>query len=285
MFWRIGATTGHEPRLQAGNAKGHPRSMSALLNSAGSRLARFLSRPRAEATAPRFTNIAQLATVLQPADVLLVEGNSMISSAIKYLTQSTWSHAAIFIGLEPNGGTDTDAETFIEADMVEGVRRTSLSTYAGLRTRVCRPVGLTAEDRQRVIDYVATRVGHQYDLRNVVDLARYLFPTPPVPQRFRRRMISLGSGDPTRAICSTLIAQAFQSVKYPILPHLSQRDAARPDCPDCLEEVLHIRHHSLFAPRDFDLSPYFEIVKPLLDREFDYRSLIWGDADTVDAVA
>ncbi len=82
------------------------------------------------------------------------------------------------------------------------------------------------------------------------------------------------------AICSTLIAQAFQSVNYPILPHLTQRDAARPGCPDCQEEVLHIRHHSLFAPRDFDLSPYFEIVKPLLEHEFDYRALIWGDAES-----
>lgn len=26
-------------------------------------------------------------------------------------------------------------------------------------------------------------------------LARYLFRTPPVPQRWRRRMLSLGSGD------------------------------------------------------------------------------------------
>ena len=32
------------------------------------------------------------------------------------------------------------------------------------------------------------------------------------------RMIALGSGDPTRAICSTMIAQAFGLVHYPILP-------------------------------------------------------------------
>ena len=44
------------------------------------------------------------------------------------------------------------------------------------------------------------------DLKNVFDLARYLFPVPPVPSRLRRRLIALGSGDPTRAICSTVIA-------------------------------------------------------------------------------
>ena len=43
-------------------------------------------------------------------------------------------------------------------------------------------------------------------------------------------------------------------------------------------EILHIRHHSLYAPRDFDLSPYFEIVKPTLEAGFDYRRLRWADA-------
>ena len=30
------------------------------------------------------------------------------------------------------------------------------------------------------------------------------------------------------------------------------------------DEILHIRHPSLFAPRDFDLSPYFQVVKPTI---------------------
>jgi len=38
-----------------------------------------------------------------------------------------------------------------------------------------------------------------------------------------------------------------------------------------------IRHHSLFAPRDFDLSPYFQVIKPLRVAEFDYRRLVWDD--------
>jgi hypothetical protein len=36
-------------------------------------------------------------------------------------------------------------------------------------------------------------------------------------------------------------------------------------------------HHSLFAPRDFDISPFFEIVKPALAQGFDYRTLVWAD--------
>jgi hypothetical protein len=40
--------------------------------------------------------------------------------------------------------------------------------------------------------------------------------------------------------------------------------------------VLHIRHHSLYAPCDFDLSPYFQIVKPSIDVAFDHRRLVWA---------
>ncbi len=39
-----------------------------------------------------------IAATLRKGDVLLVEGTSRFSSAIKYLTQSTWSHAALYIG-------------------------------------------------------------------------------------------------------------------------------------------------------------------------------------------
>jgi len=94
---------------------------------------------------------------------------------------------------------------------------------------------------------------------------RYLIPLP-VPQRWRRRMIALGSGNPTRIICSALIAQAFEVVRYPILPKITllESKAAR-------REILQIRHSSLYAPRDFDISPYFQIIKPTLVGNFNYK--------------
>ena len=117
-----------------------------------------------------------------------------------------------------------------------------------------------------------------YDLKNLIDLARYLLPTPPVPSFLRRRMLALGSGDPTRAICSTLIAQAFQSVRYPILPCVETLCPQEQEtCAYSVREVLHIRHHSLFTPRDFDLSPYFRIIKPVEAMGFDYRTVVWDD--------
>ena len=68
------------------------------------------------------------------------------------------------------------------------------------------------------------RIGFDYDLKNIIDLMRYLFPMP-VPQRWRRRMMALGSGHPTRIICSALIAQAFEAVRYPILPKITRLDS------------------------------------------------------------
>jgi hypothetical protein len=126
-------------------------------------------------------------------------------------------------------------------------------------------------------------LGTKYDLRNIVDLARYLLPTPPVPARWRRRMIALGSGDPTRAICSTLIAEAFQQVRYPILPHIEVKPGKNASGQRLSfynqRQILHIRHHSLFAPRDFDLSPFFRIVKPGIENGFDYKRLHWSKAE------
>jgi hypothetical protein len=218
---------------------------------------------------------------LQPGDVLLVDGNQRISSAIKYLTQSTSSHAALFVGnalgSPPGGGEPTP---LIEANLEEGVVAVPLSKYAAFNVRVCRPVGLTAADRRKVIEFMISHLGCGYDTRHVFDLARYLLPTPPVPVHWRRRMIAFGSGDPTRTICSTLIAEAFQCVRYPVLPRIERTtDHGRTADDYGWSELLHIRDHRLFVPRDFDVSPYFRIVKPTIESGFDYRLLRWAPCD------
>jgi hypothetical protein len=245
----------------------------------GRRLARFLSRRTHLHSPSAPVDLSKLAACLQPADVLLVEGASRASSAIKYLTQSTWSHAALYIG-EALGERNAAGEllAFVEADIVEGIRAVGASEFQGLHCRVCRPVGLTREESAQVVDFAVSQIGHGYDLKNVIDLARYLIPTPPVPARWRRRLLSLGSGDPTRAICSTLIARAFQSVSYPILPVVERVPSSDPSCTGCVDEILHVRHHSLYVPRDFDVSPYFQIVKPTLAQGFDHRRLVWAEA-------
>lgn len=210
---------------------------------------------------------------LVPGDVLLVEGDTRISNAIKYLTQSTWSHAAFYAGDQTGVVTENGEPCpLIEAELGKGVIASPLSRYFNLNTRICRPLNLADEDRDTLVNLMVAGLGKDYDLKHVIDLARYLLPTPPVPARFRRRMIALGSGDPSRAICSTLIAQSFQSIGYPILPKI---ESPRPHSKDWYieQEILHIRHHSLFTPRDFDVSPFFRVVKPTVEAGFDYRRL------------
>ena len=248
--------------------------MNRFTQSLGKRLSRYLSEPGHTAGTATPTRMDLLQQVLQTADVLLVEGTSRVSSAIKYLTQSTWSHAALYVGKSALGESQ-----FLEADMVHGVRLVPLSHFTGFHCRVCRPVSLSASDRQAVCDFAMARLGLHYDMKNIVDLARYLLPNPPVPMRWRRQMLSLGSGDPTRAICSTLVAEAFASVNYPILPTVETLPAVdllgNPHAGSS-RELLHIRHHSLYVPRDFDVSPYFQIIKPTIEAGFDHRFLTWA---------
>ena len=243
----------------------------------GGQLSRYLSQASHSHGTAAPTDPIRLLACLQPGDVLLVEGQTRVSVAIKYLTQSTWSHSALYIGDALGAPSEgKEPKVLIEADLRWGVRAVPLSHFAGLHTRICRPVGLTPEDLKRVVDFAVSRIGLGYDMRNLVDLARYLLPTPPVPTRWRRRMIALGSGDPTRAICSTLIAQAFGAVRYPILP-LYQHPAPGTKEVEAQAEILHIRNYALYVPRDFDISPYFAIVKPNLEHGFDYRKLHWAE--------
>lgn len=226
------------------------------------------------------SDLETMRKIMRPGDILLVEGNQKVSSIIKYLTQSTWSHAAIYVGNaidEPVAGNNEPHECpcLIEVNLGEGCITAPLAKYETYNTRICRPVGLTDDDANAVVQFMISKIGLQYDHSNIFDLLRYFFPLP-IPAQFRRRMIALGSGDPSRAICSSLIAQAFQSVGYPVLPVFE--GLREEECHEghCYHEVLHIRHHSLFAPRDFDLSPYFEVVKPTLKRGFDYKTLKWS---------
>ncbi|MGB0865900.1 MAG: YiiX/YebB-like N1pC/P60 family cysteine hydrolase [Granulosicoccaceae bacterium] len=220
-----------------------------------------------------------LENTLLPGDIILVEGNQKVSAAIKYLTQSTWSHAALYVGDALPEVKGEERPQLVEVNLGEGCVGVPLAKYQSYNTRICRAQGLSAEDRAAVVEFMVGKLGVRYDMRNIIDLARYLFPTPPVPIRWRRKMLAFGSGDPTRAICSTLIAQAYQSIKYPILPDVKTLErCADGQCSTYVRsEILHIRHYSLFVPRDFDLSPYFRIVKPTIEQGFDYTQLHWAD--------
>ncbi|MFD1883792.1 lipo-like protein [Paracoccus pacificus] len=235
--------------------------MPSIREAIGKRFAKYLNGEVGEYLIWCAASPEALRRTLRPGDVLLVDGNRRMSRAIRFATQSIWTHAAYFVG-------DGDGADLIEAEVEKGVIAVGLERFLGLNTRICRPVGLDDEGIAAVSRRMRSAIGKSYDLKNVFDLARYLVPVVPVPARFRRQLLALGSGDPTRAICSSLIAEAFQNVGYPVLPHISFDPVRGADA-----EVLYIRHKSLYVPRDFDLSPYFAIVKPTLEQGFDYHSI------------
>ncbi len=242
------------------------------------RILHYLSQPTVR-YAPFFAPDPEVfRRTLQPCDILLIEGNTRLSAIIKYLTQSTWSHAALYVGERPgDNAPNGEPNVLLEAEAETGVVTVPLSKYLHFHTRICRPVGLDAVSKQKVIDYALKRIGKQYNSKRIVDLARYLFPYPPVPVWFRRRMLAIGSGDPTKAICSTQIAEAFASIRYPILPErVSINGKTYGVAPYVQSEIDHIRKHGLYTPRDFDVSPFFAIIKPTLAAGFDYHSVEWA---------
>ena len=145
-----------------------------------------------------------------------------------------------------------------------------LNHYSRFNLRICRAVGVKEKEVEKLLAFAHSKLGHRYDLKNVFDLIRYVVQKPAVPNRYRRSMISLGSGEPTKAICSTLIAESFQSINYPILPTREGETGVAGEVPQYYKD-----HFTHFTPRDFDLSPYFRVVKPTIEKGFDYADLNW----------
>ncbi|MEK4031843.1 YiiX/YebB-like N1pC/P60 family cysteine hydrolase [Methylocystis sp. IM2] len=250
-----------------------------LFHKIGVALSNYLMQEVGSAPLTTPTDMAELKRCVKPGDVILIEGSTRVSGPIKYLTQSSWSHAALFVGpVKDNQEASGEPHVLVEADLIAGVRSSPLSKCAEASTRICRPFNLRDEDLVALIAFAIDRIGCHYDLHNLFDLLRYLMPTPPIPSRLRRRFISIGAASPSQALCSTLLAQAFQAINYPILPtveFIDDEKASSRAHRRVVHEILHIRNSALYVPRDFDISPYFEIIKPTIEKGFDYKHLTW----------
>lgn len=266
---------------------------------------RFLTRPVRQYSLNAPNDLPRLKRFIRKGDVLLVEGNERISECIKYLTQSSWSHSALYVGDQPlvrDPGLrrkllakfgEEASYLVVEALVEQGVVLSPLSKYRNFNVRICRPYRISPADLRVVLEDVLANVGKTYDVKNVFDLARYFFPAKLVPARFGRRALQFGSGDPTRVICSSFIADAFHKVRFPILPRFEPLPDGHPGSAPTTgllrllpwarrapEAILHMVSSSLVTPRDFDVSPYFEVVKFNLigNARFDYRDILWADA-------
>ncbi len=246
-------------------------------------------------------NLAALKKTLRKGDVLLVEGNQRVSQVIRYLTQSSWSHSTVYVGdhllhgdpamaaeLRERFGEDAE-HLLIEAEVGAGVIASPLSKYERLNIRICRPQQIQRDDVERVMDYAVGHMGTPYDVRHICDLGLYFFPVSLVPRRWRRGALQLGRGSSRAVICSCMIGKAFARVGYPILPEMSRVESAVSPARrwqrllrrNGRRTLARFRQQdlALITPRDFDLSPYFEIVKfnHLADPSFSYRDIVWED--------
>ncbi|MBT4521542.1 MAG: hypothetical protein HOC23_16205 [Halieaceae bacterium] len=231
-------------------------------------------------------NFEQICQEIKSCDVILVEGRSRVSEVIKLITQSSWSHAALYIGrlgdvddtllresLRQHYSGSADVQLIIESELGMGTVVRPLTRYETEHLRICRPRGICHQDSQKVVRYAVGRLGTAYDVRQIFDLARFLFPWFIMPRRWRSSLFRARAGSSTHTVCSTMIAEAFGSIQFPILPLVKQIKQS--------EVKLYLRNPRLCTPSDFDYSPYFDIIKyPFLDfnNYAEQRLLPWQGA-------
>ena len=163
-----------------------------------------------------------------------------------------------------------DEQLMVEAILGKGIIVSSIEYYDGEHLRICRPRGITRKDSQAVTKYAIKQLGTDYNVRQIMDLARFMFPYWFLPKRWRSTLFEHNAGRPTKTVCSTMMAEAFAKVRFPVFPALHQ---------DKNGKLKMLRSNSkLITPKDFDHSPFFDVIKyPILD--FDelgiYQQLPW----------
>jgi hypothetical protein len=278
------------------------------------RITRYMSEPAIHYDLRGRNDFDQLKSTIRKGDVLLVEGDQRVSAVIKYLTQSSWSHAVLYIGDELLRRDDElkqraieqfgdAAEHLIVEALFDGVVVSPLVKYIDFNVRLCHPHNLRDEHQKIILDDAVAAIGWRYDLRNVLDLAVHLLFVSLLPGRHHKeRLLRLGSGASSQVICTSLLGQLFHKVGFPVLPSVSypetQQLAQRPSRrwplsilrrkPQSRYDGLYRhRHPTLLTPRDFDLSPYFKVLKfnVIPERSFDYSRIEWAPDTATDEVA
>jgi hypothetical protein len=184
-----------------------------------------------------------------------------------------------------------DAHDLIVEALYDGVVTSPLDKYLDFNVRICRPHQLRAEHLRIILDDAIEAIGWRYDLRNMLNLALRLPLESLLPGRFPLEDLRLGSGVEGTVICTSLLGRHFRKVRFPVLPTVSfpEKDQAPvalarrfglfPRRRRRARGVYRPRHPTLITPRDFDMSPYFDIVKfnAIGNRDFDYVDIRWAD--------
>lgn len=228
-------------------------------------------------------NRQRLYAAIRKGDLVLVEGRSRMSRIIKLFSNSHWSHAALYAGdalIQPHQpdrehyrqtfGPDA-GRLLVEAFSGQGVIVSPLDKYIDFNIRICRPYGIEKTDLDAVVHDVIAHIGRRYDDQNILEIGLMVLASVFRPNLRRSHRSCLGSCNDFQVICSGMIAKAFQNVGYPIIPALNPTPA---DQHNPYGAKLIMRHFSQILPRDFDLSPNFEVIKfNIIGQVFNYREL------------
>jgi len=249
------------------------------------RLGSFLMQTRSPREVP-LSDLGQLSKNLMPGDVILVEGLTRVSDVIRWVTHSPWTHAALYVGkLEMIQDPDLreailahyqgpeDVPLLVESYLNVGTIIQPITVYEQHHLRIARPRALTDRDADCVVRYAISRLGVPYDVRQILDLLRFLFPWFILPRRWRSSLFEMSVGENTKTVCSTMIAEAFAQVPFPILPLVRKTEQG--------QSHFYRRNPKLCTPSDFDYSPYFDIIKyPYFDAGTDgqYSLIAWRAA-------
>jgi hypothetical protein len=232
-------------------------------------------------------DLSKLQQTIQKGDVVLVEGRSQMSRIIKLFSSSHWSHVALYVGdqlVQPQRPNRQNylslyghqaKHLMVEAYAGQGVIVTPLYAYRDYNIRICRPYGIQSEDLGEVVEDVIHHIGCRYDDQNIIDIAMMVISGLFKSRTTRSHRTCLGSGKEFQVICSGMVAKAFQKVGYPIIPGLKRLPAGLRDrSANPYGAKLLMRHFSQILPRDFDLSPNFQVIKfNIIGEHFDYRKL------------
>ena len=101
---------------------------------------RRLEAPRRNYEKTMINNMDNLYRVIRKGDIILVEGSSEISRMIKLLTQSSWSHSAIYVGDELLLNGDAPRES-----TDDGLHRPGFHLHLGDVCEECLQIGCEAE--------------------------------------------------------------------------------------------------------------------------------------------
>lgn len=246
--------------------------------------------PPNEPDSGAYCNFDFLEHTVRPGDVILFAGKARVSKVIQMVTLSPWTHAAIYIGrisdirdpvvrekLQAHYHGDPNERLVVESLLGQGTIVNPLRHYRQEHLRICRPSGLDWRDSEHVVNAAIDHLGLDYDVKQLLDLARFLFPYGILPRRWRSSLFQHNAGKPTHIICSSMIARCFQQVRYPILPVIRNNN----NQPLSFSE----RNFRLVIPSDFDFSPYFEVIKyPAwnFSEQPVYRSLPWQIEEEVE---